>query len=236
MNIEELLHKIYSHKKFEHYFPISINFHQGSYLRKLINQLKPKTIIELGCGHGVSTLWIQSASHTPKQHHTVDPTVQSKQLAGHAYFKTNHQIITNLTSQQYLAMLDKKKHSADFIFMDADERFDGCMTDCYFAFRVLEQNGHLVIRNLWNPSVRNVCKFLIMNLPVRPIGLPTWYTRLIAHSPAPVLGTLLYFSTKMYSAEFLILKKIATDQRNWNHFIKFYLTIFTVFNFELLYT
>lgn len=215
-----VLHKLYTLAQHTHLFPIAISWHQGTFLTALVNQIKPTHLIEIGCGYGISTLWIQASSHIPKQHTVVDPNAEplpiiKKHLAKKCSFITT-------SSQQYLAKLEQQKNPGiDCFFMDGDERFDGCLTDCYFANRILPVGGHIIIRNIWNPAVRRACQFMIKNLPYELPLASSWQQWLIAHIPTPLLGTLLYYVTTQKMAGLLVLRKTAPDTRPWNHFSRF---------------
>lgn len=221
-SLTSLLTGIYSATNTQQLFPISINWQQGNYLAALIQQHNPRAVLELGSGFGLSSIWIQSALSSRSSHTAVDPWAEHLPKIRAALSKRHYKLITAYTSQEYLARnLSTLKEKIDFIFMDADNRFDGCLTDCYFANQILKTNGILVIRNCWNPSVRRVCQFMLTNLPYHLVGVPSWINWLIKHMPTHGMGWLLYHTTLRYSAEFCVLKKTATDNRKWNHFATF---------------
>lgn len=217
-----LLNNIYSAEETHQLFPISINWHQGKYLVTLVRQRNPQTVLELGSGFGLSSLWIQSALSSQSTHIAIDPWANHLPKIKAALVTRRYKLVTTYTSQEYLARNNSAlKEKLDFIFMDADNRFDGCLTDCYFANQALKTNGILVIRNCWNPSVRKICQFMLTNLPYRLEGVPHWVNWLIKHMPIVGMGWLLYHATQQYSAEFCVLKKTAADKRKWNHFKSF---------------
>ena len=218
-----LLKKIYGSARYQELFPVSINWRQGLYLSELLRRLQPKNILELGSGHGVAALWIQSAIPTATKHISVDPWTEYPQEIRIALKKTNHTLITTHTSQEYLANLGKKslKTYPDIIVADGDERFDGCMADLYFATKLLRPGGHLVVRNSWNPSVRLALRFAITNLPYRLEGVPNFVHWWIKHLSRFGLGWVLFHTTRHYTAEWCVLQKTAADTRPWNHFRQF---------------
>jgi predicted O-methyltransferase YrrM len=226
IRVVPLIFKIYANAHFaqsiaQNLFPISISLRQGMYLVSLINRYKPFLLLELGVGYGISSLWIQAAKHTPKKHIAVDPYGP----------KPNNPIITqtlsqqpnlhfhqNISSQHYTANLNQKGKQVDFVFIDADEKFDSVVTDMYFVTKVLKKNGIVVIRNIWNPSVRKAMLFFIKNLPYQIEGITTHEQKIIRH--VPFIGELL-LRIKCRPLDFLVLKLTKKDHREWNHFVPF---------------
>lgn len=218
-----LLKKIYGSARNQELFPASINWQQGLYLSELLRKLQPRNILELGSGHGVAALWIQSAIPAVTKHISVDPWTEYPPEVLTALKKTNHTLITTHTSQQYLADLETKSTGLkpELIILDADNHFDGCMADLYFATKLLRPGGHLVVRNCWNPSVRLALRFGITNLPYRLEGVPSFVHWWIKHLSRFGLGWVLYHTTRHYTAEWCVLQKTAADTRPWNHFQQF---------------
>lgn len=222
---KKLLDLIYSSPKFsseiaEDITNISISKNQGLYLSKLINKFKPKTVIELGFGYGVSTLWIQTANQKIDKHIVIDPdhhTPNNPIIYRVLKDLPNLEIIYS-TSQQYLATLVATKQKADFVFIDADEKFDAITTDMYFVTQILNPSGIVVIRNVWNPSVRKAVEFFAKNLPYQLIALSKLEEFVVKR--IPFIGKrLLHFKHRRTDLFTLKLKKI--DNRPWNHFNHF---------------
>ncbi len=221
-SLKNLLKSIYTEPVSPSLFPISINWQQGTYLASLVGAYNPKTVLELGSGFGVSSVWIQSKLARKSTHIAIDPWAEHLPEIEKVLAHTNYSLVTSATSQEYLARMDHaRKQKVDLIFMDADERFDGCLTDCYFSNRILNENGLIVIRNIWNPSVRRVCQFVITNLPYQLIGVPLWINWWIKHMPPLGNGFIIYLATRFYSAELCVLKKVNADLRPWHHFRPF---------------
>lgn len=217
-----LLQDLYTQPTSPQLFPISINWQQGQLVADLITQYHPNYILELGSGFGISSLWIQSATTQQSTHCAVDPWATHLPKIKKALKHSKYRLETDYTSQEYLAQnLTYLKGKLDFVLMDADNRFDGCMTDCYFTNQALKTGGVLVLRNSWNPSVRRVVQFMLTNLPYELASVPRWVSWLIKRMPQVGRGWLLYHSTRHYSAELCVLVKTAVDNRAWNHFKPF---------------
>lgn len=150
--IKKLLELIYNSPKFsseiaEDITQISISKNQGLYLSDLINRFKPKTVIELGFGYGVSALWIQTANKQIKKHIVIDPyhhTPNNRIIHRVLKRQSNLKMIYS-NSQQHLANLVATQQKADFVFIDADERFDAITADLHFVTQILNPGGIVVI-------------------------------------------------------------------------------------------
>lgn len=223
----KLLQKIYSDTRFAQtisakLFPIAISRTQGEFLRSFIETHKPETIIECGFGFGISALWFLSSRHQPDKYYIVDPFREhsrgAEMICAYVRAHSHVQLDDTQTSQQFLAEFEKSGKKVDFIFNDADERFDGLMSDMYFSTRILSVGGHVIIRNVWNPSIRKVILFCIKNLPYDTPQFTRFERFLIEHIP--------YFGERQLrkrigELDFIILRLREVDTRDWNHFVSF---------------
>lgn len=204
-------------------FPISISQEQGKFLKKLVEKQKPKVLIECGFGFGISSLWLLSAKHSPEKYYIIDTFRESGVPNDFIYKQViknkNVEFIENLTTQQFLAQFEAQGKKADLIFMDADERFDGLLTDFYFAFRVLEKDGTIILRNVWNPSIRKVLLFYIKNLPVILSQLTQFQSVLLKFLPSSFSSYLL--KRWLSEVDLCVIKLYKQDMRPWNHFNNF---------------
>lgn len=215
----KLVERFYALSKYAYLFPISISYRQGLFLHNLLKKHAPKKVLELGSGYGVSSVWIQTGITPSCTHIAIDPWASHIPEISEYLKQRNYSLIRTATSQEYLAKNCKKlTGSVDLFFVDADEHFDGCLTDCYFANRILKTNGQLIIRNCWNPAVRRVCQFMLKNLPYRLHGVPKWLNWLIINIRPIGMGWLLYHSTHHYTSGLCILEKTGPDDRPWDHF------------------
>lgn len=225
----ELLTRIYADKEFANaiapdLFPVSINATQGAFLVHIIEQYKPKIIVELGFRYGISSLWIQSAAHLPHRHIIIDPYHHipnpPKRYTIDTFIKKQKGVIQEegMTSQEYLAGLLSKKIQVDMVFIDASQWFDSVMTDMYFVSRILRVRGIVVIRNIWSKPVRRAIMYYLKNLPFRVVGIAPWQGWIIAH--VPVFGELLLRAV-IRPLDLCVMQLTRNDNREWNSYIPF---------------
>lgn len=224
--ITHILDKIYSDPTFaqsiaDDIFPISISKKQGLFLNVLLEKYTPHSLLECGYGYGVSSLWIQSSTHKPKKHIIISESVpQSKSKIITKILSKQSGLLcnTNITSQYFMAQMAKKRRKFDCILLDADERFDGVVTDMYFATQIVKKEGIIIMRNIWNPSVRKAMLFYIKNLPYQIEFFSPLERRIVVNGM--FLGEFL-LKKKCARLGFLVLKLKKNDTRVWNHFIPF---------------
>src|SRR5688572_26413938 len=175
LKVQSLLDRLYTDEKYaqtagDPLFPTSINREQGELLASWVEREAPRKILELGFGYGVAALWIELRRRLDSEHTIVDHLVMAKStspilklISGQKKlrFERKH------SSQEFLALHLRKGPQYDFIFLDADLRFEAFLTDMYFITKVLNQGGVVVIRNMWNPSIRKGIMYLVKNLPYK---------------------------------------------------------------------
>lgn len=225
-NAFDLLQKIYSDSSYSRkiskdLFVSSISLKQGQFILELIQQKKPSKIIELGFGYGISALWIESGKFRPHNHIIVDPyQLDFSDDLIYKFIKKQKNVIfyENFSSQYLLAKLANSEEKIDMAFIDADERFDGVITDIYFLTKILVDNGTIVIRNVWNPSVRKAILFFVRNLPYT-IPTITKFEQFIIKK-LPFFGEIMLY-IKFRKLDFFIMQLSGKDERKWNHFVRF---------------
>lgn len=205
-------------------WPMAINKEQGIYLTRLIDRVKPGSFVELGFRYGISSLWIQSASHKPRIHVIVDPYHHiphpPKKSTIDDFIKKQKGVlfVEDMTSQEYLATLSHKKAQVDMVFIDASQWFDSVMTDMFFVSRILTVNGRVVLRNIWSRPVRRAVMYYLKNLPYSLERVAPWREWVIKR--VPVIGELLLRLT-IRPLDLCVMRLTEKDTRPWNHFISF---------------
>lgn len=221
-----LVEKIYRDPVFasaiaEDIFPMAISYEQGKFLSRAVARYKPGLLIELGFRYGISSLWIQSATHPPARHNIVDPyhhiPYPPKKSMIDDFVKKQKGVTLeeHMTSQEYLAKLLHDGEKADMVFIDASQWFDSVMTDMYFISRILRVGGMVIIRNIWSRPVRKALMFYIKNLSFSLDGFMSWETWVIKR--IPVIGELV-LRAKIRPLDLCVLRLTAMDNRDWNHF------------------
>lgn len=221
-----LLERIYTDSDFaqqvgDPLFPTSISQPQGELLASWVKKAAPQHILELGFGYGVASLWIESSRPARSMHTIVDHLIMAKKSSPvFSFMKAQNKVSfeQKYSSQEFLAAQLKKKTKYDFIFLDADLKFDGFMTDMYFVTKLLSLGGLVVIRNVWNPSIRAGLMFLLKNLPYRLEHVDLEDEHFIRSIP--------YFGARkleklLRPMDFAVLRLVGQDTREWNHFVAF---------------
>ena len=226
---KKLLDRIYADQGFAHaiapdLFPVSINDAQGRFLVGVINQYKPKIVVELGFRYGISALWIQSAAHRPDSHIIIDPYHHipnpPTRFTIDEYIKKQKGVtlVEHATSQEYLAGLLNQKVKVDMVLVDASQWFDSVMTDMYFVSRILRIGGVVVIRNIWSKPVRRAVMYYLKNLSFTVVGITPWQEWVIKH--IPIVGELL-LRILMRPRDMCVIRLTREDNREWNSYIPF---------------
>lgn len=129
--------------------------------------------LEVGCGHGLSSLHIcaalrcrEGASHTIIDPYQYMPGpngtswegagIASLELAGFDLFH-----LLEMRSEFALPkLLEQGENQLDLIFIDGWHTFDHALLDCFYATRLLRVGGILIFDDVRLPSIKSVVKFL----------------------------------------------------------------------------
>ena len=219
-NLVNLLSDIYTDKSNNSLFPTAISHEEGVFIRNQIEKIKPKNLIEIGLGHAITSLWIQSSMRPPQTHIIIDPQPSKSALKKiNTYTRSE---IKKTTSQIYLASLLQEQNNGqiDCIVMDGDERFDGFTVDMYFALKILKKGGIIIARNVWNPSVTKSLMFFVKNTPIKLQLATNWENQIVTNMPL-IGSSILKLICKSRSNGLCILVKTDQDKRRWNHYVDF---------------
>jgi predicted O-methyltransferase YrrM len=177
---------------------------QGMFLFQLVRDTKPDNILEIGLASGFSTVYFLAAIRANgKGHHlALDPyqleTWNGVGLAREKVLGTAPGIFefSAETSAQGLTRLSGEQRRFGTIFIDGDHKFDGALLDFSLAARICEPGGHIVLDDMWMPSIQRVVSFIRSNRPdfqEIPTQLPI----------------------------FTLFRKIGDDRRPWDDFKQF---------------
>lgn len=233
VSTQSLLDRIYADKNYalriaSDIFEISINYQQGIFLSRMVDRYRPKRVVELGFRYGISSLWIQNARHSPISHNIIDPyhhiPTPPRSLVIYDYIKKQKGVIfeERYASQEYLAAMYVAHKKVDMVFMDASQWFDSVMTDMFFVSRILNVQGIVIIRNIYNRPVRKAIMFYLRNLPYSIEGISLWKNWVVKR--VPVIGELLLRSIQR-PVGLCVLRLTGEDKRAtqglWRHFVSF---------------
>lgn len=203
-------------------FPTSINFSQGVKISKFVEKYRPKSILQIGCAFGVSSLWIEQTAQYPHNHTILElfpeNIKKTKKILKYFYLDEKVKFIEGF-SQVELGQLLKENNTYDFILHDGDNRFDGLMADIFFIHKLLKVNGIYVQRNLWNPSIREALSFVISNFQYKALELSTSELVMLESSSSKEQNLQKLGYQKLN--DLIVLQKTQPDKRPWNHFKNF---------------
>ncbi len=217
----------------------AIDRDEGEFLTRIIrDDLSIVNTLEVGCGYGLSSLFICSAlqgrhrvSHTiidPFQNIDWDGSgIRNLEEAGYSFFK----LIETKSEFALPKLLEELEGQFDFIFIDGWHTFDHTLLDCFYATRLLRVGGYLAIDDVSFPAVRRVVDFF-SNYPcyefsgsVSSKRRRTWKNFLIRSLMGPVDRRIWadVLSRSLYRRIFedqvpntVALRKVTEDNRNWD--------------------
>ncbi|RIL07671.1 MAG: hypothetical protein DCC71_02155 [Proteobacteria bacterium] len=175
---------------------------QGEFLHRFTLERGAERTLEIGMAYGFSTLYLLAAhAERGKGRHTaVDPfavshwngiglaKVRASGLEGSfRFFET--------TSLLALPPLAQAGERFDLVYIDGDHRFDAVIVDFHLSDPLCEVGGHIVLDDMWMPSIQWATRFLVRNFAYDVV-------------PQPI-------------ANLLVLRKREDDRRPWDHFVPF---------------
>ncbi len=180
-----------------------ISMEQGHVLAAIHSAIKPQLSIEIGLAYGFSTLFIMdSLFQTGRGRHiAIDPFQDSawhgigrqavEEMKFACKFEHNQKMSVTALTEMYESGL-----RTDYIYVDGGHNFDTVMVDFYCSNRLLNVGGVLLFDDMWMPSIQKIASFIRKNM------------RGYREFETPVKNL-------------LCLKKLAEDDRAWDHFSEF---------------
>jgi predicted O-methyltransferase YrrM len=222
--------------------PTSISYEEGMMLYDTVRQLGARQTLEVGLAYGISTLFICQALRDGGggEHTAFDPLQSSlwKSIGllnvQRAHFQDSVRF-WEAPSHSVLPDLLRAGDRFDFIFVDGAHLFDFALLDFYYANLLLKPTGHLLLHDLWMPSVRKLLTFVVRNYPYRIVDTPggprTSFLRpwsrmasVLRQSPLEVYTWLLPITQRrpaLYAHNMCLLQRLGDDARPWNHYRPF---------------
>jgi len=180
----------------------SLSAEEGEALYEQVRRIRPSLIIECGCQHACSTLYMLQGL-ADNQHGRLISIDPNEMLGDHpgvglanirrAGLESWHECL--LTGSEYaLPDLCRKRSAVDFAFIDSSHMFDQTIVELYFLNRMLRLGGMIGLHDYFLPGIYTALQFLLSNLP---------------------------YSLTSTTASVSFIEKQAADGRPWWHFVHF---------------
>jgi len=152
---------------------------EGDFVQTIIRSMQPRVSLEVGCAYGISSLYICEALRevNAAKHIIIDPYqhdifegigLANLRRAGYDDIIEFHEIV----SYQCLARLTEERVTIDFAFIDGQHTFDYVLVDFFLIDKLLRTGGIVVFDDLSFPSIRSVCRYVLLNLRYKCVGPP----------------------------------------------------------------
>jgi predicted O-methyltransferase YrrM len=142
---------------------------EGTLLQRLIRAQKPRITLEVGCGYGISTLYICEALADVggEKHIVIDPEQQTDwQAAGlHAVERAGFGSLVEFHGQSShvaLPALEAARRRIGLALIDGWHTFDYAMVDFFYVDRLLDIDGTVVLDDTAAyPAVRKLARYIV---------------------------------------------------------------------------
>jgi predicted O-methyltransferase YrrM len=156
---------------------MGIGYKEGEFLQEIIRRQRPQVSVEVGCAYGISSLYICEALREvnavkhiimdPYQHSVwKDIGIGNLKRAGYADLIEFREDV----SYKCLTKLIEKDVKIDFAFIDGNHTFDYVLVDFFLIDKLLRPGGIVVLDDFTYPSIRSVCRYVLLNLAYKCIG------------------------------------------------------------------
>ncbi|MCK5862244.1 MAG: class I SAM-dependent methyltransferase [Candidatus Hydrogenedentes bacterium] len=199
-------------------FPVSLPREDGNALYDVVIGTKSTTTLEIGMAYGISTLFIlQALQENGGGYHTAIDPYQEKWWEGIGILNVEkvgcREMVRFIEAPSHLALpqLVQEKLHYDFIFIDGNHQFEFTLVDLFYADKLLQVGGRIMLHDTWLPSIRKVMSYICRNWN-------GYYEISIEHS-GPNLWGLAYWRTffqTLHTAPFDILAAYFFSLRRYN--------------------
>lgn len=177
---------------------------QGMWIYDLVRDTKPENTLEIGLAYGFSTVYILAAiQRNGRGRHLAFDPFQEQHWKGIGLTREKILGLASGTfsfsgedSIQGLARLCREGRRFGMIFIDGNHKFDDVLIDFSLASTVCDSEGHIVLDDLWMPSIQRVVSFIRRNR--------TDFTEI----PTSI-------------SNIAVFRRVGDDKREWTHFVPF---------------
>jgi len=165
---------------------------EGDFLQKMIRDAQPRVSLEVGCAYGVSSLYIcEALRQVNASKHIIIDAYQHEIFDGIGLINLQRAGYDDLIcffetlSYKSLVHLNEQCVKIDFAFIDGQHTFDYVLVDFFLIDKILRTGGIVVFDDLSYPSIRSLCRYILLNLPYKCVS-PTSQTPLLRKLAARV--------------------------------------------------
>jgi len=190
-------------------FPVGMTEASGKSLRELLVHAAPRRTFETGFALGLASAYIldghiKAGTASPGCHVIMDPFQRSEwgNAGLHLLDVTGcRNLVEFMESDSAIALagLLAKSERFQWAFVDGGHLFENVFLDLYYAHRLVEPGGMVVVDDLWMPAVRTAIAYFQSN----------WGT------------TVTLNPNDLGLRRFAILTIPSAPSRPWDHFAKF---------------
>jgi predicted O-methyltransferase YrrM len=180
-----------------------IAFSQGEKLAEIHRQIRPDLSVEIGLAYGFSTIFLLDSMFENRygRHIAIDPFQKSY------WHGIGAAAVEQLGFADRFTWLDERSDAAlsrmnaqgcktQYVYIDGNHTFDAALIDFCCSDQILDIGGVIIIDDMWMPAIQKVVSFIAHNM---------------AH----------YQRVEIKYDNICCVKKLANDNRSWDHFAPF---------------
>ncbi len=193
---------------------------EGEVIRKWIVEHRPRKLLEIGLGYGVSSLFICDSicDVSDASYHIIDAFQSNEwqsigtynlKRAGYEKAYVLHEELSEICLPRMLA----EKFTFDFALIDGWHTFDHVLVDFYYVNRMLEAGGLVVFDDVHLPSIRKVMAHVATYECYKPLSIPDVIRQSVRSKARRILNL-----PEVRIGGFV---KMIPDNRNWDWYREF---------------
>jgi len=180
-----------------------VSFSQGEKLAEIHREVRPDLSIEVGLAYGFSTIFLLDSMFENRygRHIAIDPFQKSYWSGiGAAAVEqlgfTDRFTWLDERSDAALSRMNAQGVRAQYVYIDGNHTFDAALIDFCCSDQILDVGGVIIIDDMWMPAIQKAVSFVTHNME---------------H----------YERVEINYDNICCMKKLAKDNRAWDHFVPF---------------